>query len=324
MGPDLKKAYGWLTIELDKYNLLVDDINRLGIEADSGFGRPINEYWKEFEDLELGIRETASDLKKELIQQKSNLQNKWDNHRSNYIAAQRSRRRVALEEVKKILTNTPNITKVSRDVEYVKNIHSIDKELIDAMKVVIPPAFVNDEVKEEYREKGAQLSARIDKIDSLLEIEEQLKTVKSYVDFKSKMKNFEDEKFEVTLEHSTSNAFFSNAKDFSDVIGEVLRPGQSLGWTVYYQNRNKDQIFPKNVEEAERVVLNGISNYRKYLDLHKCFFREIPSGNTFYKFCDGPTKLRNRKVGPNSIIERSGYFFDDTKFIPLKFDLFDS
>ena len=61
MGPDLKKAYGWLTIELDKYNLLVDDINRLGIEADSGFGRPINEYWKEFEDLELGIRETAAD-----------------------------------------------------------------------------------------------------------------------------------------------------------------------------------------------------------------------------------------------------------------------
>ena len=89
------------------------------------------------------------------------------------------------------------------------------------MKVVIPPAFVNDEVKEEYREKGAQLSARIDKIDSLLEIEEQLKTVKSYVDFKSAMKNFEDEKFEGTLEHSTSNAFFSNAKDFSDVIGEV-------------------------------------------------------------------------------------------------------
>ena len=254
----------------------------------------------------MGIRETAADLKKELIQQKSNLQNKWDNHRSNYIAAQRSRRRVALEEVKKILTNTPNITKVSRDVEYVKNIHSIDKELIDAMTVVIPPAFVNDEVKEEYREKGAQLSARIDKIDSLLEIEEQLKTVKSYVDFKSAMKNFEDEKFEGTLEHSTSNAFFSNPKDFSDVIGEVLRPGQSLGWTVYYQNRNKDQIFPKNVEEAERVVLNGISNYRKYLDLHKCFFLEIPSGKTFYKFCDGPTKLRNRKVGPNSIIERSG------------------
>ena len=103
----------------------------------------------------MGIRETASDLKKELIQQKSNLQNKWDNHRSNYIAAQRSRRRVALEEVKKILTNTPNITKVSRDVEYVKNIHSIDKELIDAMKVVIPPAFVNDEVKEEDEESTA-------------------------------------------------------------------------------------------------------------------------------------------------------------------------
>ena len=324
MGPDLKKAYGWLTIELDKYNLLVDDINRLGIEADSGFGRPINEYWEEFQDLELGISETATDLKKELNEQKSILQNKWDNHRSNYIATQRARRRVALEEVKKILTNKPNITKVSRDVEYVKNIHSINKELTDSMKVVIPPAFVNDEVKEEFRERGAQLSARIDKIDSLLATIDQLKAVQNYADFKLAMKNFENEKFEGTLEHSTSNAFFSNTKDFSDVIGEVLRPGQSLGWTVYYQNRNKDQIFPKNVEEAERVVLNGISNYRKYLNLHKCFFIEIPSGKTFYKFCDGPTKLRNRKVGPNSIIERSGYFFDDTKFIPLKFELFDS
>ena len=70
--------------------------------------------------------------------------------------------------------------------------------------------------------------------------------------------------------------------------------------------------------------MNEISNYRRYLNLHKCFFLEIPSGKTFYKFCDGPTKLRNRKVGPSSIVERSGYFFDNTKFIPLKFELFDS
>ena len=79
------------------------------------------------------------------------------------------------------------------------------------MKVVIPPAFVNDEVKEEYRERGVQLSARIDKIDSLLATIDQLKAVQNYADFKLAMKNFENEKFEGTLEHSPSNAFFSNA-----------------------------------------------------------------------------------------------------------------
>ena len=324
MGPDLKKAYGWMTIELDKYNLLVDDINRLGVEADSGFGRPIDEYWKEFQDLETGIRESATDLKQELNKLKTTLQNKWDNHRSNYIALQRSRRRAALEEVKKILINEPNITKVSRDEEYVKRIHSVDQELTDSMRVVIPPAFVNDEVKEGFRTQGTELKSRIDKIDSLRKNIDELKVAANYEDFKSIISNFEDEKFEGTLEHSTANTIFANAKNFSDVIGEILRPGQSQGWTAYYQNRNKNQFFPKSVDEAERVVLNEISNYRRYLNLHKCFFLEIPSGKTFYKFCDGPTKLRNRKVGPSSIVERSGYFFDNTKFIPLKFELFDS
>ena len=76
MGPDLKKARGWLSIETDKYQALSDDIKKLSTEADSGFGRPISEYWKEFKVLDLAIRETANDLEKELNDQKSLLNNK--------------------------------------------------------------------------------------------------------------------------------------------------------------------------------------------------------------------------------------------------------
>jgi len=324
MGPDLKKAKGWLSIEMDKYQSLNDDIKKLRTEADSGFGRPISEYWKEFKDLELGIRETVNDLEKELNEQKSVLDNKWDNYRANYIAEQRERRRDVLEQIKLILRDDPALSEVSRDEEYVQKVNSINDEFDDSMKVVIPPAFLLDEIKDKSRSQGALLKDLIGKIDSFREVNNQIKVAESYAQFKSAFKSFEDKKFNGTPEQSVANQFSANNKELVNLIGDVLIPGQADSWKVYLQNRNKDQIFPKDIEEAERVVLNGVSGYRRYMNLHKCFFLEVPSGKTFHKFCDGPTKLRNRKVGPNSIVERSGYFFENTKFEPLKFNFFAS
>ena len=324
MGPDLKKARGWLSIETDKYQALSDDIKKLSTEADSGFGRPISEYWKEFKVLDLAIRETANDLEKELNDQKSLLNNKWDNHRANYIADQRKRRRDVLEQIKLILRDNPEVSEVSRDEEYVQKVHAVNNEFDDSMKVVIPPAFILDEIKDNSRSQGALLKGLIEKIDAFREVVDQIKLAKTYSQFKLAFKSFKDKKFEGTPEQLAANKFLASAKEEVDLIGDVVIPGQSESWKVYLQNRNKDQIFPKGIEEAERVVLSGISGYRRYLNLHKCFFLEIPSGKTFHKFCDGPTKLRNRKVGPNSIVERSGYFFENTKFEPLKFNYFTS
>ena len=54
MGPDLKKAYGY-DQELDKYNLLVDDINRLVLRQIQALVVPLMNTGKNFKILKLAF-----------------------------------------------------------------------------------------------------------------------------------------------------------------------------------------------------------------------------------------------------------------------------
>jgi hypothetical protein len=324
MGPEIKNAKSWIDFELDQYQLLYDKINDLNTEADSGFGRPINEYWDEFIKLRKGIVDSATDLKVELNQHIESLEKKWDNHRISYVGEQRARRRKVLKDIGSLLNSSPKLSIVARNEEYVKRAHSINDELDDSMQEVIPPASLSDQTKEEVKSIGPAMRELILQIDSFKNVIKAMSGSATYEEFRAAMESFTEKSFLGTPEQVAANLLVEHNKKHVDVIGEILRPGQSKGWTFFLQNRNKDKIFPKDIEEAERVVLNQISKDEKYVNLHKCFFSEIPSGRTFYKFCNGPTKLRNRKVGSNSIVERSGYFFDDAKFVSGKFEYFDS
>jgi len=324
MGPEIKNAKAWIDFELDQYQLLYDKINDLNTEADSGFGRPINEYWEEFIKLRKGIADSATDLRIELNKHIESLERKWGDHRISYVGEQRARRNKVLKDIASILNLSPKLSVVARNEEYVKRVHSINDELDDSMKVMIPPAFLSDKTKEELRSIGPELKEFIGQIDSFRNVIKAMNEAKTYAEFTMAMKTFTGESFSGTPEQVAADLFVENDKKHVDVVGEILRPSQSKGWSFFLQNRKKEKIFPKDIEEAERVVLNQISKDEKYVNLHKCFFTEIPSGRTFHKFCDGPTKLRNRKVGSNSIVERSGYFFDNAKFISGKFEYFDS
>ena len=324
MGPEINNAKAWIDFELDQYQLLYDKINNLNTEADSGFGRPINEYWDDFIKLRKGIVDTATDLKVELNKHIESLERKWDSHRISYVGEQRGRRRKVLKDIGSLLNSSPKLSVVSRNEEYVKRAHSINDEFDDSMQVVIPPASLSDQTKEEVKSIGPSMKEFILQIDSFRNVIKAMSGSSNYEEFRAAMESFTEKSFMGTPEQAAANLLVEHNKKHVDVVGEILRPGQSKGWTFFLQNRNKDKIFPKEIEEAERVVLNQISKDEKYVNLHKCFFTEIPSGRTFYKFCDGPTKLRNRKVGSNSIVERSGYFFDDAKFVSGKFEYFDS
>ena len=324
MGPEIKNSKAWIDFELDQYQSLYDKIDDLNTEADSGFGRPINEYWDEFIELRKGITDTATDLEVELNKHIESLERKWDNHRISYIGEQRARRRNVLNDISSVLNSSPKLSVVARDEEYVKRVHSINNEFDDSMQEVIPPAFLSDKTKDEGRSIGPAMKELIIQIDSFRNIIKALDEAKNYAEFKTAMESFTEKIFAGTPEQAAANLLVEHDKKHVDVVGEILRPGQSKGWTFFLQNRDKEKLFPKDIEEAERVVLNQISKDEKYVNLHKCFFTEIPSGRTFYKFCDGPTKLRNRKVGSNSIVERAGYFFDDAKFVSGKFEYFDS
>ena len=324
MRPEIENAKAWIDFELDQYQSLYDKINDLNTEGDSGFGRPINEYWEEFIALRKGIADSATDLKIELNKHIESLERKWEDHRTSYVAKQRSRRSKVLQDIGSVLNLSPKLSVVARNEEYVKRVHSINDELDDSMRVVIPPAFLSDKTKEELRSVGPAMKEFIGQIDSFRNVIKAMEDAGTYAEYTTAMKTFTDEGFSGTPEQVAANLLVQNDKKHVDVVGEILRPGQSKGWTFFLQNRNKDKIFPKDIEEAERVVLNQISKDEKYVNLHKCFFTEIPSGRTFHKFCDGPTKLRNRKVGSNSIVERSGYFFDNAKFVSGKFEYFDS
>ncbi|MEE2808182.1 MAG: hypothetical protein VYB73_02625 [Verrucomicrobiota bacterium] len=324
MGPEIKNAKAWIDFELDQYQLLYDKINDLNTEADSGFGRPINEYWEEFIKLRKGIADSATDLRIELNKHIESLERKWGDHRISYVGEQRARRNKVLKDIASILNLSPKLSVVARNEEYVKRVHSINDELDDSMKVMIPPAFLSDKTKEELRSIGPELKEFIGQIDSFRNVIKAMNEAKTYAEFTMAMKTFTGESFSGTPEQVAADLLVENDKKHVDVVGEILRPSQSKGWSFFLQNRKKEKIFPKDIEEAERVVLNQISKDEKYVNLHKCFFTEIPSGRTFHKFCDGPTKLRNRKVGSNSIVERSGYFFDNAKFISGKFEYFDS
>ena len=324
MGPEIKNAKTWIDFELDQYQVLYDKITDLNIEADSGFGRPINEYWDEFIKLRKGIVNSATDLKIELNKYIEPLERKWENHRISYVSEQRARRRKVLKDISSLLNSSPKLSIVARNEEYVKRAHSINDELDDSIQVVIPPASLSDQTKEEVKSIGPGMKELILQIDSFRDVIKKMGESTTYEEFTVSMGSFTGKRFLGTPEQAAANLLAENNKKHVDVVGEILRPGQSKGWTFFLQNRNKEKIFPKEIEEAERVVLNQISKDEKYVNLHKCFFTEIPSGRTFHKFCDGPTKLRNRKVGSNSIVERSGYFFDDAKFVSGKFEYFDS
>ncbi|MFL2477983.1 MAG: hypothetical protein ACJ0K4_00365 [Verrucomicrobiales bacterium] len=324
MGPEIQNAKAWIDFELDQYQSLYDKISDLNTEADSGFGRPINEYWDEFIELRKGIVGSATDLKVELNEYIEPLERKWENHRISYVGEQRARRKKVLNDISSILNSSPKLSVVARNEEYVTRAHSINDEFDDSMQEVIPPASLSDQTKEEAKSIGPGMKELILRIDSFRSIVKAMSVSATYAEFRTAMGSFTEKKFLGTPEQAAANLLVEHDKKHVDVVGEILRPGQSKGWTFFLQNRNKDKLFPKDIEEAERVVLNQISKDEKYVNLHKCFFTEIPSGRTFYKYCDGPTKLRNRKVGSNSIVERSGYFFDDAKFVSGKFEYFDS
>ena len=134
MGPEIKNSKAWIDFELDQYQSLYDKIDDLNTEADSGFGRPINEYWDEFIELRKGITDTATDLEVELNKHIESLERKWDNHRISYIGEQRARRRNVLNDISSVLNSSPKLSVVARDEEYVKRVHSINNEFDDCLQ----------------------------------------------------------------------------------------------------------------------------------------------------------------------------------------------
>ncbi len=316
----LKSARAWLDREEGHMAAVNETIDTLDKETAKGFTRPVEDYYAEIEDIENRIEEAVTDLGELLSKRMVPLKARWLIHVDAYVKGQNERRNKAIREMAEILQGAPPLNLAARDDALYQQVTALVVEVRDAMQTVIPPSEPLEGARKQAHDLEPQLSDLSKRMELFRGALAAANDAKSLADYNLAMKRFQEGPFENTPERAAAIEVLGFEKTLTQVTGEIIAPGDSRAWAFFQANRNKVELYPKIIEESERVDLEHLSTDEKLEELYRCSFREVPSGKTFVRYCAGPIKLRNRRVGPVEIVERSGDFFQEGRFGYLKFE----
>ena len=316
----LKSARSWLEREEGHMEAVNETIETIDKETAKGFARPIEDYYAEVEAIENRIVDAVTDLGELLTRQMAPFKKRWLAHVDAYVNGQNDRRNKAISEMADILQSAPALQVAARDDALYEQVTALVVEISDAMQTIIPPSRPLEGAKKQVSDLGPQLTDLSKRMGLFRGALEAANKATSLADYNLAMKRFQEGPFENTPERAASIEILGFEKTITQVTGEIIAPGDPRAWAFFQANRNKVDLYPKVIEESERVVLEQLSKDEKLEELYRCAFREVPSGRTFVRYCAGPVELRNRRVGPVEIVERVGDFFQEGRFGIMKYE----
>jgi hypothetical protein len=321
IGDDLAKEREWLAKAYGHKDEVEASIAKLDEETAEEFGRPVEDYLVEIIAIKAKIVEAAVDLKPLLEKRMAALNERWEAHAIAYVAAQNKRREQAFEDAEKLLSGMPRLDIAARSDAKVEEFGVLGKELEDSMTTKIPPSAPGRAVVKRAEELGSEVSHQLERMAAFRETLEAVAGAESFDRYQAAMLRFRDGDFDPSPEQTAARALFAKEKTEFQVIGEILIPGDPESWTFFGSNRDKDKLFPKSIDEADRGKLEALGKEGELKNLYRCRFEELPGGKVFTRYSSGATVLRERKVGPTSIFKRSGMFFERGSFGSSKYEL---
>ena len=316
----LKSARSWLEREEAHKEEVSVSIGKIDKETEKAFSLPIEDYYAAVDDIEVNIGDAVTDLSALLTREMAPFKKRWLAHVDAYVSGQNERRNKAISDMAEILQSAPALQVASRDDALYEKVTSLVVEVRDAMRTVIPPSEPLDGARKQVNELSPQLSDLAKRMELFRGALNAANNASSLADYNLAMKRFQEGPFENTPERDAAIEVLGFEKNITQVTGEIIAPGDPRAWAYFQANRNKVELYPKVIEESERVVLEQLSKDEKIEELYRCSFREVPSGRNFVRYCAGQVELRERRVGPVEIVERLGDFFQDGRFSLVKYE----
>jgi hypothetical protein len=316
----LKSARSWLEREEGHMMEVWKTIGQIDKETAKEFARPIEDYYAEVEDLENRIGDAVTDLAELLTREMASFKKRWLAYVDTYVNEQNERRNKAISEMADVLQSAPALQVAARDDALYEQVTALVVEIGDAMKTVIPPSEPREGARKQVKELSPKLSDLSKRMELFRGALAAANNAASLDDYNLAMKRFQEGPFENTPERAAAIDILGFEKTLTQVTGEIIAPGDPRAWAFFQANLNKPELYPKVIEESERVVLEQLSKDEKLEELYRCAFREVPSGRAFVRYCAGPVELRKRRVGPVEIVERLGDFFQEGRFSIVKYE----
>ncbi|MCP4847753.1 MAG: hypothetical protein GY899_07400 [Verrucomicrobiaceae bacterium] len=316
----LKSARAWLEREEAHMEGVKETIRSIDKETAKQFTRPIDDYYAEVEAIEGRIADAVTDLSELLAREMGPFKKRWLAHVDAYVNGQNERRNKAISEMADVLQSAPALQVAARDDALFEQVNALVVEVRDAMQTIIPPSKPLEGASKQVKDLGPQLTDLSKRMELFRGALEAANKAASLADYNLAMKRFQEGPFENTPERAAAIEVLGFEKTITQVTGEIIAPGDPRAWAFFQANRNKVDLYPKVIEESERVVLEQLSKDEKLEELYRCAFREVPSGKIFVRYCAGPVELRKRRVGPVEIVERLGDFFQGGRFGIVKYE----
>ncbi|MED5586027.1 MAG: hypothetical protein VYB61_06695 [Verrucomicrobiota bacterium] len=316
----LKSARSWLDREEGHMEEVSATIGKISKETEKEFSLPIEDYYAAVEDIEVNVSDAVTDLSELLTREMAPFKKRWLAHVDAYVSGQNERRNKAISEMAEILQSAPALQVASRDDALYEQVKALVVEVRDSMQTVIPPAEPLDGARKQVNELSPQLSDLAKRMELFRAALDAANNASSLADYNLAMKRFQEGPFENTPERDAAIEVLGFEKTITQVTGEIIAPGDPRAWAYFQANRNKVELYPKVIEESDRVILEQLSKDEKLEELYRCAFREVPSGRNFVRYCAGQLELRKRRVGPVEIVERLGDFFQDGRFSLIKYE----